>query len=166
MHDPYSRDRVRVLFSIDTEKTDLPPKGRDRGQVARGQRLRPGLGAQLRPGARLLLHHRPQPVRLLGPDDAASSTWGPFSSPWATCRPRRSPSAELTPAVRAREKLGWRLGITAYSLHKYTLFEAIDKTAELGLSYIGGLSFQKVSKEIPKNFDAGAHRRGAASRSA
>ena len=31
--------------------------------------------------------------------------------------------------------------------------EAIDKTAQLGLPYMGGLSFQKVSKEIPKNFD-------------
>jgi sugar phosphate isomerase/epimerase len=33
------------------------------------------------------------------------------------------------------------------------LFEAIDKTSELGLPFIGGLSFQKVSREIPKNFD-------------
>jgi sugar phosphate isomerase/epimerase len=63
------------------------------------------------------------------------------------------PSAKLTPAIRAQEKLGWRLGIEAYTFHKYTLFEAIDKTAQLGLPYMGGLSFQKVSKEIPKNFD-------------
>jgi sugar phosphate isomerase/epimerase len=63
------------------------------------------------------------------------------------------PSGKLTPAARAREKLGWRLGVTAYSFHKYTLFEAVDKTAELGLPYFGGLSFQKVSQEIPKNFD-------------
>jgi len=33
----------------------------------------------------------------------------------------------LTPALRAQEKLGWRLGIEAYTFHKYTLFEAIDK---------------------------------------
>jgi sugar phosphate isomerase/epimerase len=55
--------------------------------------------------------------------------------------------------VKAQEKLGWRLGMTAYSFHKYTLFEAIDKTNKLGLPYFGGLSFQKVSREIPKNFD-------------
>jgi sugar phosphate isomerase/epimerase len=65
-----------------------------------------------------------------------------------------TPSAFLTPAVRAQEKLGWRLGIEAYTFHKYTFFEAIEKTAELGLPYIGGLSFmQRVSKDIPKNFD-------------
>ena len=63
------------------------------------------------------------------------------------------PSARLTPAIRAQEKLGWRLGIEAYTFHKYTFFEAIDKTAQLGLPTMGGLSFQKVSNEIPKNFD-------------
>jgi sugar phosphate isomerase/epimerase len=55
--------------------------------------------------------------------------------------------------VRAQEKLGWRLGIEAYTFHKFTFFEAIDKTAQLGLPYIGGLSFQKVSNQIAKNFD-------------
>jgi sugar phosphate isomerase/epimerase len=54
----------------------------------------------------------------------------------------------------AQEKLGWRLGIEAYTFHKFTFFETIDKTAALGLPYIGGLSFmQKVSGDIPKNFD-------------
>ena len=63
------------------------------------------------------------------------------------------PSGRLTPSIRSQEKLDWRLGIEAYTFHKYTLFEAIDKTAQLGLPYMGGLSFQNVSKEIPKNFD-------------
>ena len=39
-------------------------------------------------------------------------------------------------------------------MHTFTLFETIDKTRELGLLYIDGLSFQKVSKDIDKNFDA------------
>jgi sugar phosphate isomerase/epimerase len=65
------------------------------------------------------------------------------------------PSAKLTPAIRAQEKLGWRLGVEAYTFHKYSLFEAIEKTAELGLPYMGGLSFQKVSKDIDKNFEPG-----------
>jgi sugar phosphate isomerase/epimerase len=65
-----------------------------------------------------------------------------------------TPSAKLSPVVRAQEKLGWRLGIEAYTFHKFTFFETIEKTAELGLPYIGGLSFmQHVSKDIPKNFD-------------
>ena len=62
-------------------------------------------------------------------------------------------SNKLTPAVLSQERLGWRLGITAYTFHKYTMFETIDKTAQLGLSYLGGLNFQTVSTEIPKPFN-------------
>ena len=70
------------------------------------------------------------------------------SLPSATCRFPTTPSSRLAPAVQAQEKLGWRLGVSPYSFHKFTLFEALDKTAELGLSYIGGLSFQKISPEL------------------
>jgi sugar phosphate isomerase/epimerase/type 1 glutamine amidotransferase len=65
------------------------------------------------------------------------------------------PSARLTPGVEARESLGWPLGIEAYTFHRYTLFETIDKTAELGLSYMGGLSFQRISDTIPRNLEPG-----------
>jgi sugar phosphate isomerase/epimerase len=64
------------------------------------------------------------------------------------------PSARLTPAIAAQEKLGWRLGIVAYTFHRYTLFETIEKTDQLGLAYMGGLDFQKVSSDIDKNFNA------------
>ncbi len=40
---PYSRDRVRVLFSIDTAKTELPPRRHAPGRRAGRQRLRPRL---------------------------------------------------------------------------------------------------------------------------
>lgn len=63
------------------------------------------------------------------------------------------PSGRLTDAGRAQEKLGWRLGVEAYTFHKFSFFEAIEKTAALGLPYMGGLSFQKVSADIPKNLD-------------
>jgi sugar phosphate isomerase/epimerase len=63
------------------------------------------------------------------------------------------PSAKLTPALRAQEKLGWRLGIEAYTFHRFTFFETIEKTAQLGLAYVGALSFQKVSDTLPKNLD-------------
>ncbi len=58
------------------------------------------------------------------------------------------------PAAIAQAKLGWRFGVTAWGLHKFTLYETIDKTRELGLDYVGGLSFQKVSTDLPRNFDA------------
>jgi sugar phosphate isomerase/epimerase len=63
------------------------------------------------------------------------------------------PSARLRPAIRAQESLGWRLGIEAYTFNKFTFFEAVEKTAQLGLPFMGGLSFQKVGNGIAKNFD-------------
>ena len=34
------------------------------------------------------------------------------------------------------EKNGWRLGMQSYTFHKFTLFEALDKTQQIGLKYI------------------------------
>ncbi len=45
------------------------------------------------------------------------------------------------------EKLGWRLGCQAYSFKKFTLFEAIDKTASIGLKYIEAYPGQTLSKD-------------------
>lgn len=51
------------------------------------------------------------------------------------------------------EKLGWRLGCQAWTFNKFTLFEAIDKTAELGLKYIEAFPHgQRVSAANPAMF--------------
>ncbi|HUU20015.1 MAG TPA: ThuA domain-containing protein [Sedimentisphaerales bacterium] len=153
VHGPYSRHRVRVLLAIDTEKTNM-----NQG-LARGKCLREDNDyalAWVRQYGRgrvfyCTIAHNPyvfwDPKMLQFYLAATQFTLGDLSAP-------TTPSSKLTPAIRAQEKLGWRLGIEAYTFHKYTLFEAIDRTAELGLPYMGGLSFQKISKEIPKNFDA------------
>jgi sugar phosphate isomerase/epimerase len=69
-------------------------------------------------------------------------------------------SGKLTPAIRAQEQLGWRLGLMPPAFvdnggasPTLPVFETIDKTAELGLLYVGGSGQQTVSREIPKNFD-------------
>lgn len=148
--DPYSRERVRVLFSIDTEKTDLsakPPEREDEDYAAawvrhygRGRVFYTTFG------------HNPyqfwDPALLQFYLAAAQFALGDLEAPTL-------PSARLTPAIEAQEKLGWHLGIVAYTFHKYTLFETIEKTDELGLAYLGGLDFQKVGGGIDKNFNAG-----------
>jgi len=147
--DPYSRERVRVLFSIDTDKTDLsgkPPEREDEDYAmawvrhyGRGRVFYSSVG------------HNPyqfwDPIMLEFYLRAAQFVLGDLDAPTI-------PSARLTPAIEAQEKLGWRLGITAYTFHRYTLFEAIEKTNQVGLAYIGGLDFQKVGKDIDKNFNA------------
>ena len=153
VHDPYSRERVRVLFSIDTEKTNLSPKN-SRWKQERADNDYALAWVRNYGRGRVFyctIAHNPfvfwDPKMLQFYLGAAQFALGDLPAPTL-------PSAKLTPSAEAQEKLGWRLGMTAYTFHKYTLFEAIDKTKELGLSYFGGLSFQKVSNEIPKNFDS------------
>jgi len=148
---PYSRQRDRVLFSIDTVKTDLSGQPHDRGYRADNDYAM----AWVRQYGRgrvfyCTIAHNPyvfwDAKMLQFYLGAVQFALGDLPAP-------TTPSSWLTPAIRAQEQLGWRLGIEAYTFHKYTFFEAIEKTAQLGLPFMGGLSFQKVSKEIPKNFD-------------
>lgn len=147
--EPYSRKRVRVLFSIDTEKTDLSGKPHEREDhdyamawvrhYGRGRVFYSTIG------------HNPyqfwDPTVLDFYLRAAQFVLGDLEAPTI-------PSARLTPAIKAHEKLGWRLGVTAYTFHRYPLLETIEKTDQLGVAYLGGLDFQKVSKDIDKNFNA------------
>lgn len=154
VHDPYGRHRVRVLFSIDTEKTDLA-KGRGAATLERADN--DFALAWIRNYGRgrtfyCTIAHNPyvfwDPKMLQFYLGAIQFALGDLPAP-------TTPSAWLTPAVRAQEKLGWRLGLEAYTFHRVTFFETIERTARLGLPYVGGLSFQKVSADIPKNFEPG-----------
>ncbi len=151
VHGPYSRKRVRVLFSIDMEKTKF--EGQPRGNCYREDNDYALAWVRQYGRGRVFyctIAHNPyvfwDSKMLKFYLAAVQFAMGDLQGPTL-------PSARLTPAIRVQENLGWRLGIEAYTFHKYTLFEAIDKTAQLGLPYMGGLSFQKVSKDITKNFD-------------
>lgn len=147
--DPYSRNRVRVLFSIDNDRTDLSaqPPERDDDDYAAAWVRHYGRGRVFY----TTFGHNPyqfwDPVMVQFYLSAAQFALGDLDVPTI-------PSARLTPAIEAQEKLGWNLGIVAYTFHKYTLFETIEKTDELGLAYLGGLDFQKVGGGIDKNFNA------------
>jgi type 1 glutamine amidotransferase/sugar phosphate isomerase/epimerase len=153
VHDPYSRNRVRVLFSIDTDKTDLTPKDpkwkqeRADNDYALAWVRNYGRGRVFYS----TIAHNPEvfqdPLMLEFYLGAVQFALGDLQAPTI-------PSARWTPAVGAREKRGWRLGLTAYTFHRFSLFESIDKTAKLGLSDIGGLSFQQVGGGIAKPCDA------------
>jgi len=59
-----------------------------------------------------------------------------------------APLSAAPPAKGAphAEKLGWRLGCQAYSFNRFTFYEAIEKTASLGLHYIEAYPGQRLSK--------------------
>lgn len=152
-HAPYSRKNVRVLLRIDTDRTDLSTYKpgdsclRADNDYALAWIRNYGKGRVFYSALAHSPHVFEDAKMLRFYLDATQFVLGDLPCP-------ATPSAFLTPAMRAQEKLGWRLGIEAYTFHKYTFFEAIEKTAELGLPYIGGLSFmQQVGKDIPKNLD-------------
>lgn len=150
--EPYSRDRVRVLLSIDPAKTDLssgPPRPgliRADNDYALAWVRHYGLGRVFYS----TIGHTPS---VFWDTKMLQFYLGAIQFALGDLPAPTTPSAKLTPAIRAQEELGWKLGIEAYTFHKFTFFETIEKTAQLGLPFIGGLNFQKVSKEIPKNFD-------------
>jgi hypothetical protein len=151
VHDPYSRQRVRVVLSMDLERT-AANQGRGFGDLTRPDQ--DYAVAWIRHYGRgrtfyCTIAHNPyvfwDPKMLEFYLGAIQFALGDL--PASTV-----PSAKLTPALRAQEKLGWRLGIEANTVRDGTLFEAIEKSARLGLAYIGGGSAQKLSREIPKDF--------------
>lgn len=64
-------------------------------------------------------------------------------------------AAETKFATPNAEKLGWHLGCQAWSFNKFTFFEAIDKTAGLGLRYIEAFPGQRISSKITASFGEG-----------
>ncbi len=144
----YSRDKLRVLVSIDTAKMDmspsrrfLPERQKDKDfpfswvkNYGRGRVFFTAFGHNAETFWNpLFLKH------LL---DGTQFALGDLPAP-------TTPSAKLTGAVRARETLDWRLGIGAYSFKEYSFDEAIEKTAALGLRYIeGGPDFNMGDDEV------------------
>jgi sugar phosphate isomerase/epimerase len=62
----------------------------------------------------------------------------------------RALAAPLAQGSPHAEKLGWRLGCQAYSFNRFTFFEAVDKTASLGLRWIEAYPGQRLSAEKPE----------------
>lgn len=169
VHEPYSRNRVRVLLSIDTEKTDMQ-QGPAYGKIERADNDYALAWVRQYGRGRVFyctIAHNPyvfwDPKMLQFYQAAAQFALGDLPAPTTA-------SGKLTPATRAQEQLGWRLGLTPPAFvgwalaHRVdnggasptlplTFFEAIDKAAELGLLYIGGSSQQTVSRDVTKKFD-------------
>jgi len=58
-------------------------------------------------------------------------------------------SGEEAGKTPAADRLGWRLAVQAWSFNRYTFYEAVEKTASLGLRYIEAYPGQRLSKEKP-----------------
>lgn len=60
----------------------------------------------------------------------------------------------LPTIARAEEPSGWRVGPTAWSFRMFTFYEAIEKTAGLGMKNLEAFQGQRVNKESDRKLDA------------
>lgn len=152
VQDPYSRRRVRVLLTIDTEKTDMnqtPAYGkliRADHDYALAWVRNYGRGRTFY----CTIAHNPyvfwDRAMLRFYLGAIQFALGDLPAPTI-------PSALVTDAVRAQEKLQWRLALESRIPKAQTLFETIEQAAELGVPFVGASRLQKVSEDIRKPFD-------------
>ena len=152
VHEPYSRQRVRVLLRIDTTKTDVKA-GQPRGDCFRADNDYALAWVRNYGRGRAFyctIAHNPyvfwDPKMLEFYLAALQFALGDL--PASTV-----PSQLVSPALRAQEKLDWRLSFE--SGEQPTLFEAIDKAARLGLPYFGSRFSPPVSQDISKPFAPG-----------
>ncbi|MFO7775876.1 MAG: ThuA domain-containing protein [Candidatus Hydrogenedentota bacterium] len=149
---PYSRDRLRVLFSIDVERTDLedPARERDDMDYAQAWVRNYGKGRVFH----CTIGHNPyvfwDPQMLEFYLGATQFALGDLDAP-------TTPSARLTPAIQAQEDLGWRVGWDTPGVDE-TLFETIERAADGGFLYMTASNTQQVSGAIDKPFGPGLDR--------
>ena len=62
---------------------------------------------------------------------------------------RPASAAEVAKGAPHAEKLGWRLGCQAWCFNDFSFYEAVDKTASLGLHYIEAFPGQKLRAGKP-----------------
>ena len=148
----YSRDRVRVLLTIDTTKTD-PNKGQARGNCYRADNDYAVAWIRSYGRGRVFyctIAHNPYVFR----DEkmlrfylaAAQFALGDLACP-------TTPSARVSPAVRAQEKLGWRLALESGPPPSASLSALARRAVDLGLPYAGASSAQPVGGDLTKPFD-------------
>ena len=158
VHEPYSRNRVRVLLSIDTAKTDMTQTP-SLGKVERADNdyalawvRQYGRGRVFYCG---FAHHPSvfwDPKMLQFYLAATQFALGDLPAP-------TTPSAKLTPAVRAQEKLGWRLALVPSAKPHDALRDHRQSSGLWDCCTSASSTSQKVSSDIPKHVRRATHRR-------
>jgi hypothetical protein len=147
----YSRNRVRVLLSMDTARTD-PNAGRARGDCYRADNDYAVAWIRSYGRGRVFyctIAHNPyvfwDSKMLEFYLAAAQFALGDLPCP-------TTPSAKVTPAVRVREKLGWRLAAQVGISASEPLYKSIESASRLGFACLSASDEQRVSDENPKRF--------------
>jgi len=149
---PYSRDILRVLLTIDTEKTDmspdryiLPERRADLDlaiswvrRYGRGRVFYTTLGHN--PHIfwnRTILAHDLAGIQFALGDLAANTL----------------PSNRLTPAARIREILGFKAALSPSRDSAASLFDRIENAAKMGCTYLSARYGERIRRGRPDRFD-------------
>jgi sugar phosphate isomerase/epimerase len=69
---------------------------------------------------------------------------------WAGAGAARLGAGEFARGAPNAEKLGWRVACCAYTFNEFPFYEALERTASLGVNLVEGFSWQPLSKEQAK----------------
>jgi type 1 glutamine amidotransferase/sugar phosphate isomerase/epimerase len=149
VHEPYSRSRVRVLLSIDMSKNVV--KAQPRGNTIRADNDYALAWVRQYGRGRVFyttFGHNPylfwDPKMLQFYLAAAQFALGDLGAP-------TTPSVKLTPAIRAQERLGWRLGLALPVPDDRTRGSLAKRAADLGLLYMGSGNYRRINPTIAEN---------------
>jgi sugar phosphate isomerase/epimerase/type 1 glutamine amidotransferase len=136
----YTRENVRVLFSFDTDRTDLN-QGRAYGECMRADNDYPVAWVKGYGAGRVYytsIGHNPAMFwnRLFLEHFLAAIQFalGDLEAPVTA-------SAKVDPAQLAAERLGWQLAVQFWSFNRFSFYESLEKAKSLGLSYAEVYSF-------------------------
>ena len=152
VYEPYSRQRVRVLFSINVAETDMN-QGQGYGQINRPDQDYALAWVHAYGRGRVFyctIAHNPyvfwDPKMLQFYLDATQFVLGDLPAPTI-------PSGRLTPALTAQEQLGWRLGWAETRPAAPTLTKSIEQAARDGLLFLEARDSQLLQAGAPVVFD-------------
>jgi len=77
----------------------------------------------------------------------------PGIKPWLLLSLLLLPLTVRPEAALAADPAAWRLGVAAWSFNRFTLFEAVDRTAALGLHYLEAFEGQRVNTASEATLD-------------
>ncbi len=150
VHDPYSRTRLRILMSMDTNKFD-PNAGQPRGNCFRADN--DYALAWIRQYGRgrtfyCTIAHNPY---VFWDPQLLKFYLGAVQFALGDLKAGTTPSAFLNPTMHAMEKLDWQLA--QYETSNASLFDSIDRAATAKVRFVEVNSDQIIGPDVEKKFN-------------
>ena len=147
VHEPYSRDRLRILLSIDTDRTDFSSGGPLRGKQLRTDNDYALSWIRSYGRGRVFyctIAHNPY---VFWDPRMLEFYLGAIQFALGDLKVGTTPSARLSPETRALEDWEWRLEACGETVRTASLFESIELAAASNAPHIGAFDSQQISPD-------------------